>query len=112
MVDFHARQLRRRRVTVNDARPGAWALMARAAEDEAVRQELLDWLAPQLAEHGTLVIKDPRTSWLLPLWTRCAADLDARADYVTMLRHPAETLTSARTSYGTRQTSPAAPPPG
>jgi hypothetical protein len=100
VVDFHVRNLRQRRVTINDARPAAWATMAQTAEDAKVRAELREWLGRELEENGAIVVKDPRTSWFLPLWTRVAAELGVTPDFVTMLRHPAETLTSARKSYG------------
>jgi hypothetical protein len=104
VVDFHTRLLRRNRVTVNDARPAAWELMGRTAEDPEIARELRDWLAGELTQHGAVVVKDPRTSWFLPLWKRCAQELGVPPAFVTMLRHPAETLTSARKSYGTWQT--------
>jgi hypothetical protein len=102
-VDFHTRLLRSRRVTINDSRPAAFATMAKLAENREVRGELLAWLGGQLAENRAIVVKDPRTAWFLPLWTACAQDLGVTPDFVTMLRHPAETLTSARKSYGTWQ---------
>jgi len=103
VVDFHSRLMRRRRVTVNDARPGAWASTGAAAEDPEVLAELRTWLAAELGGPAAVVVKDPRTVWFLPLWMRCAADLGAPTSFVTMLRHPAEILTSARKSYGTWQ---------
>ena len=102
-VDFHTRLLRSRRVTINDSRPAAFATMAKLADDREIRGELLAWLGGQLAENRAIVVKDPRTSWFLPLWTACAQELGVTPDFVTMLRHPAETLTSARKSYGTWQ---------
>jgi hypothetical protein len=103
VVDFHTRLLRDRRVTVNDARPAAWARTAAAGEDPAVHEALRAWLADQVAGAEAVVVKDPRTVWLLPLWMRCSAELGMATSFVTMLRHPAETLTSARKSYGTWQ---------
>jgi hypothetical protein len=103
VVDFHSKLLRSQRITVNDARPGAWDPAARAGEDPAVYGALRDWLGGQLREADAIVVKDPRTVWFLPLWMRCAADLGVPPSFVTMLRHPAETLTSARKSYGTWQ---------
>ena len=100
VVDFHQRMLRERRVTVNDARPAAWATTAATADVAGIRDELRTWLAGQAATGGALVVKDPRTVWFLPLWTRCAADLGIPTSFVTMLRHPAEIVTSARKSYG------------
>jgi len=100
VVDFHWRLLRGRRIEVNDARPSAWAKMAKTADDEAIRTELRDWLARELDGNEAVVVKDPRTSWFLPLWMRCAEELGVTPDFATMLRHPAETVTSATKSYG------------
>ena len=99
-VDFHKRLLQARRVTVNDARPAAWDKTRTAAEDDAVYAELRDWLGGQLQQADSAVVKDPRTSWFLPLWTRASTDLGVEARFVTMLRHPAEILASAAKSYG------------
>jgi hypothetical protein len=104
VVDFHNELLRKHGVTVNDARPAAWGLMARTAEDPAAQRMLHEWLTGALEQYGAIVVKDPRTAWFLPLWVRCAEELRVRPDFLTMLRHPAETLTSARQSYGTWQT--------
>jgi hypothetical protein len=100
VVDFHDRLLRRRRVTVNDARPVAFEKLAADPDVGAARQELRAWLKGELAQADIVVVKDPRTAWFLPLWTRCAADLGVDTSFVTMLRHPAEVLASARKSYG------------
>src|SRR4051812_25210839 len=99
-VDFHSRLLRARRVTVNDSRPSAFESTAGAADDPALLTELRAWLKGQLAEAAAVVVKDPRTGWFLPLWTRSSADLGVEARYVTTLRHPAEILASAAKSYG------------
>ena len=101
VVDFHTRLLRERRVTVNDARPAAWNATTAAGETPAVQQELRAWLANELRAPGAVLVKDPRTVWFLPLWMHCAQELGARTSFVTMLRHPAEIVTSARRSYGT-----------
>jgi hypothetical protein len=103
VVDFHTALLRERRVTVNDARPAAFERMAEGPEIEAGYAQLREWLSSQLAQADTVVVKDPRTVWFLPLWTRCAEDLGVATSFVTMLRHPAEILASATKSYGTWQ---------
>ena len=103
VVDFHTALLQRRRVTVNDARPVAFARMAGGPGIEAAYADLRQWLKSQLAQADTIVVKDPRTVWFLPLWTRCAHDLGLQTSFVTMLRHPAEILASATKSYGTWQ---------
>src|SRR4051812_45793513 len=99
-VDFHSRLLRARRVTVNDSRPGAFEATATAADDDATLAELRAWLEGELAGADAVVVKDPRTGWFLPLWTRGSSDLGVEARYATMLRHPAEILASAAKSYG------------
>jgi hypothetical protein len=104
VVDFHHRLLRERRVTVNDARPAAFAETATATDDAAARSELRAWLKEQLETSPRVVVKDPRTTWFLPLWMRCSEELGVPTSFVTMLRHPAEIIASARKSYGTKQT--------
>jgi hypothetical protein len=98
VVDFHSRVLKEHRVTLNDSRPAAWEQMALAAP--AVHDELLEWLRGELAQADEVVVKDPRTVWFLDLWRSCADELGARTSFVTMLRHPAEIVASARKSYG------------
>jgi hypothetical protein len=104
VVDFHTRLLQARKVTVNDSRPAGWDTTFAAADDEAVRAEVREWLASQLRQGEAIVVKDPRTVWFLPLWQRCAEELGVAPSFVTMLRHPAEILRSAVKSYGTWQT--------
>ena len=104
VVDFHSRILKRLRVTVNDSRPAAWKSTADVALEEPVRAELTEWLGPEFAESGRVVVKDPRTVWFLPLWQRVADDLGVATSFVTMLREPAEIIASAKKSYGTWQT--------
>jgi hypothetical protein len=42
--------------------------------------------------------------WFLDLWRRCADELGIPIGFATMLRHPAESLTSAVAAYGIEQT--------
>jgi hypothetical protein len=104
VVDFHTRLMKRLRVIVFDARPVAFEKTAAVAGDPAAGDELKAWLAAELAQSDSVVVKDPRVGWFLGLWQRCCDQLDARTSQITMLRHPAEILTSARRSYGTWQT--------
>ena len=102
VVDFHTRILRDRKVTVNDSRPAAWSDTYAAGGRPQVQRELREWLGGEL-RHGDgagIVVKDPRTVWFLPLWTESASALGTRTATVTMLRHPAEIITSAKRSYG------------
>ena len=101
VVDFHRRLMRQRRVIVFDARPvAAWEATRAASADPEVQAELREWLGGELAQAPAVVVKDPRSGWFLPLWTEAARELGAPASFVTMLRHPAEILASARRSYG------------
>jgi hypothetical protein len=95
VVELHERLMRERRVTVNDARPAAWAGTRAVADVAAVRAELRGWLASQFRTADAVVVKDPRTVWFLDLWRRCADELGIPIGFATMLRHPAESLTSA-----------------
>ena len=100
VVDFHTRLLSRARVQTADARPAAWADMARVGLDGATRSDLREWLAAQFADHDHLIVKDPRLSWFLPLWRSCAGEVGADAAFVTMLRHPAAVIESKTRWYG------------
>jgi hypothetical protein len=103
VVDFHTRLLERARVQVSDARPAAWARTADVCLDDGVDGELRTWLAGQLREADHILIKDPRLSWFLPLWRRCAEEIGVSPRFVTMLRHPAAVIESKRKWYGTWQ---------
>jgi hypothetical protein len=100
VVDFHTRQLARAGVQVADARPAAWAATARAGLAPEATAELRGWLASHLSASDHLIVKDPRISWFIPLWRRCAEDLGAAPRFVTMLRHPAEVIESKQRWYG------------
>ena len=103
VVDFHTRLLKRAGVQVADARPGAWALTARVGLEPDVTAELRAWLSSRLAASNHVIVKDPRISWFLPLWRRCAEELDAAPRFITMLRHPAAVIDSKQRWYGGRQ---------
>lgn len=100
VVDFHTELLQTARVQVSDARPAAWALTADVGLDEAVQGRLREWLGAQFNEADDLIVKDPRLSWFLPLWRRCAEDLGAAPRFVTMVRHPAAVIDSKQRWYG------------
>jgi hypothetical protein len=103
VVDFHTRLMSRLRVIVFDARPFAFEKTAAIAEDPDAGGELRTWLGGELTQADAIVVKDPRVGWFLGLWQRCCAELGIQTSQITMLRHPAEVLTSARRSYGTWQ---------
>lgn len=103
VVEFHTRLLKRAGVQVSDARPAAWARMANVGLNERVQQELRGWLEKQFRQADHVVIKDPRLSWFLPLWRRCAENVGVSPRFVTMLRHPAAVVESKQRWYGTWQ---------
>lgn len=102
VVDFHDDLLFHAVVQVSDARPAAWQRTGAFATRPGATRLLRRWLAEQLDRHERLVIKDPRLSWFLPLWTRVARDLGVEPSFVTMLRPPPEIVGSKRTYYNDR----------
>ena len=74
VVDFHTRLLTKAAVQVSDARPTAWAYTADVALDEGAHEELGSWLGKQFRSSEHVLVKDPRLSWFLPLWRRCAEE--------------------------------------
>lgn len=103
VVDFHTELLERAGVHMADARPDAWARTAAVTADETVARRLREFLDEHYARVGHLLIKDPRLSWFLPLWQRCADDLGVSPAVVTMLRHPAAVIDSKGRYYGSWQ---------
>jgi hypothetical protein len=103
VVDFHRPLMRERRVRLWDSRPAAWELTAEAAQDAKAVEELKSWLSVQFVGTENVVIKDPRLAWFLPLWQRCASELDIETAFAIVARHPPEVVASARRWYGTRQ---------
>lgn len=103
VVDFHNELLERANVQMADARPGAWADAARVALDGGVRRKLQGWLSDQVGTADNIIVKDPRLSWFLPLWRRCAEDVGTSPRFATVLRHPAAVIDSKQRSYGNWQ---------
>lgn len=99
VVDFHNELLREARVQTTDARPGAWAMAGQRCYDQPSRDTLRRWLAREFAVSDNVLIKDPRLLWFVPLWRHVGHDLGADVRFVTMLRHPAEVVTSKQTWY-------------
>jgi hypothetical protein len=103
VVDFHRPLMRDRRVRLWDSRPTAWKLTADASKDARTVEELKSWLAVQFVGSDKVVIKDPRIAWFLPLWQRCASELDIETSFALVSRQPPEVVASARKWYGTKQ---------
>lgn len=98
VVDFHNRLLDRARAHTMDGDPGT-ATRARRSVNRDVREELDAFLQKALADHDDLVVKDPRTAWFIPLWTRIAEARKVRVTFTTMLRHPAEAVGSRTVAW-------------
>ena len=104
VVDFHTRLLETMRVQTADARPLAWAKTADVSAREEEVAALRTFMQGEYAAADNVVIKDPRLSWFLPMWRRCADDLAVTPRIVTMLRHPAAVVDSKGRYYGSWQT--------
>lgn len=102
VVDFHDDLLRQVNVQVSDARPLAWGQALEIAHRARPAARLSAWLEEQFAASDRLVIKDPRLSWFLPLWTAAAQQCGVSPAFLTMLRPPAEIVGSKRTYYNSR----------
>ena len=84
----------------SDARPAAWGHTADVALNDGVHDELARWLRKQFKASDHVLIKDPRLSWFLPLWRRCAEEAGVSPRFATVLRHPAVVIESKLRSYG------------
>ena len=100
-VDFHTRLLKQLNMAPEDGRPEAWDLARTATELPTPRTRLARWLEEQLQQADRVVVKDPRLTWFVGLWASVAQELGAEVSVLTMLRHPAESVTSRRLAYGT-----------
>ena len=81
-----------------DARPEALEAASEIGARPKVRAELMTWVEQAFVE-PRLVIKDPRAFWFRDLWVDAAESAGARLSFVTMLRHPAESVDSRLTHY-------------
>jgi len=103
VVDFHTRLLDSVRVQTADARPSAWSLTATLGNKAEEIEALRGFLYQEYSKVNNVVIKDPRLSWFLPMWRRCADEFDVKPRFVTMLRHPAAVIDSKSRYYGNWQ---------
>lgn len=99
VVDFHGELLNGSYVRIADANPQARERVAPLWESPRVRMQLRDWLEAQFETNPSVVIKDPRLLWFLPLWEAVGANLGATVGVVSMLRHPAEVVRSKLSWY-------------
>jgi len=99
VIAFHRRHLSRAGVVLRDARPDAASRVEEVTLRPRPRAELSEWLSEQFAAAPELLVKDPRITWFLPLWSQTATALGVRPGFLTMLRHPAEVVGSKSTYY-------------
>jgi len=97
-VKFHDRLTKRAGIHVFDSRPSAFARAQQAITPKA-RENLEKFLTDHAADSDQVVVKDPRSVWVQRLWREAAADAGLEIRYVSMLRHPAETVGSRTTYY-------------
>ncbi|MCP2264675.1 hypothetical protein ACFQHV_16020 [Promicromonospora thailandica] len=93
--DLHEGLLRAADVRTSDPRPLAWHLVDRAAVEANAAGRMRAWLETQTAQHGDLVITDPRLLWFLETWLEAATRAGVRASCLTLLRPPAEAVAAA-----------------
>lgn len=98
VVNFHARLMAAGDVSLMDARPGALEAATEVGARPKIRAELKAWVEEAFVE-PRLVIKDPRAFWFRDLWVDAAESAGAGLSFVTMLRHPAESVDSRLTHY-------------
>lgn len=99
VVDLHEAVLRSADVQAADPRPLAWHLVDQAGAEANASGEIGAWLAARTAEHGDLVIKDPRLLWFLEHWQKAAVAAGATASCLTVLRPPGEMVGSVITDH-------------
>jgi len=103
VVDFHTTMLKRLKLGIVDAKPGAWLAAAAANSFTSARRRLDEWLEGEFAESPLLVVKDPRSLWFLSMWRDAAEARGARVSMVMPLRHPADTVASRDRWYGAQR---------
>ena len=99
VVDFQREVLKKAHTYEFDADPLAPTRVTKAVND-TTQKRLNDWLAEAADGHQQMVIKDPRSVWLHPLWTTAATESGLTLCYLTMLRHPTEVVGSRSKYYG------------
>jgi hypothetical protein len=100
VVELHTRLLRQAQVWVSDARPSSWFKCGQIGQRPSVLEEVVAWLESNFAAADNMAVKDPRLGWFLPMWEQAATDVAAAPAVISMLRHPAEVVSSKRTAYG------------
>lgn len=68
--------------------------------EEPFKEELEQLLSRNFEVHDTLVIKDPRTSRMVPLWKTAAKELGIELSFVIAIRNPLEVAASLKARSG------------
>ncbi len=95
---FHKELLESAGVNAMDSRPSALDEVREAITPEH-RAKVEKFLARVGEGHDQIVVKDPRSVWTQSLWRDAAATVGRDTRFVSMLRHPAETIGSRATYY-------------
>ncbi len=77
--------------------PSGWL---QSEKIQPFREELKALLSTNLEQHDTLVIKDPRTSRMVPLWKQAASSLGVELYFVIAIRNPLEVAASLKARSG------------
>jgi len=96
-VKFHKRLQAAAGIADFDGNPQA-IVRAQAAVTDEIRAELVRWLRRWDGDEQ-VVVKDPRSVWAQMLWHDAAAEVGRDIRYISMLRHPAESIGSRSTYY-------------
>ncbi len=96
-VRFHNQLIRRAGINAVDGRPDALERVHAVIDDQA-RAKLGRYLARH-EDLPQLVVKDPRSVWTQHLWADAAHAAGREIRYLSMLRHPAEVVSSRTTYY-------------
>lgn len=100
LVDFHEGLLERSGLDNQDPRPSAWEVADRVSAKRVHKSRLRAWLKRQLDTSNHLVLKDPRSGWFLPMHRDVATEIGMTLGVITVLRPPAQALSSRQLAYG------------
>lgn len=98
-VEFHKKILAEAGCRTVDGDPHVGVRTMETARAGAFKDELAEWLSMQFRSAQQVVVKDPRTVWVAPVWMEVARELGIRVVIVTMLRHPADVVGSHTHHY-------------
>lgn len=98
-VNFQSKLLIRANVVLSDGRPAAFDQTLKAGASAWAHERVDPWVAEWLGKADEVLVKDPRSSWFLPMWRDAAEAAGGEIAYLTMMRHPAEVVGSKDKYY-------------